>query len=121
LYELKVIEEFSAAHRLSGYKGKCESLHGHNFQVELIVQAEDVGEHGMVVDFKSLKGLLKDCLDTLDHKYLNEIPPFDRKNPTSESIANYIYHFIKPKLPENICFLKVCVWESENSCASYWE
>ena len=70
MYELKVIEEFSAAHRLSGYKGKCESLHGHNFQVELIVQAEDVGEHGMVVDFKSLKGLLKDCLDTLDHKYL---------------------------------------------------
>ncbi len=121
MYELKVIEEFSAAHRLRDYKGKCESLHGHNFQVELIVQAEDVESHGMVIDFNSLKGLLKTCLNTLDHKYLNEIPPFDKKDPTSESIAYYVYHLIKPKLPKNISFLKVSVWESQTSCASYWE
>jgi len=121
MYSLKVISYFSAAHKLRDYHGKCELLHGHNWKVEVEIKAKDVGKDGMVVDFKVLKSLLKECLERLDHCYLNECPPFDKENPTSELIAHYIFKTLKDKIPPTTSLRKVSVWESETACASYWE
>jgi 6-pyruvoyltetrahydropterin/6-carboxytetrahydropterin synthase len=121
MYSLKVISYFAAAHRLREYYGKCEVLHGHNWKVEVEVKAKDVGKKGMVIDFKVLKSLLKECLERLDHSYLNEIPPFDKENPTSELISRYIFRELKDKIPPKTSLNKITVWESETACASYWE
>ena len=29
---------FSSAHQLRGYKGKCENLHGHNYKIEIYAE-----------------------------------------------------------------------------------
>lgn len=118
MYNVKIEAYFSSAHSLRGYKGKCEALHGHNWKVEVTVESLKTGKAGMVVDFNDLKKELNRVLDKLDHKCLDKLGYFKKVNPTSENIAQYIYKQLKRRVPG----LKiVTVWESHNSCASYYE
>lgn len=117
MHSIKVEANFSSAHNLRGYKGKCEGLHGHNWKVELVVCGK-LDKIGMVADFRIVKNKLNSILEKLDHKYLNNIAYFKKVNPTSENIAKYIYDCLKNKLPG---IKSVTVWESENSSATYDE
>jgi len=128
MYSIKIESYFSSAHFLRGYKGKCEELHGHNWKVEVTVEAKKLDKAGMILDFKDLKMKLNEILEKLDHKCLNKIPYFSaaggsasggkKVNPTSENIAQYIYKNLKSEVPN----LKlITVWENHNSCASYYE
>ena len=119
MFILSVKDVFSAAHKLENYNGKCEELHGHNFVVEAVFEGETLGSDGMLVDFKILKQYLKNALDTLDHKYLNEISFFAERASSSECIAMFIFNTIKLAIKEKNIFLKtVKVWESEKGCAA---
>ncbi|MDD5730825.1 MAG: 6-carboxytetrahydropterin synthase QueD [Candidatus Omnitrophica bacterium] len=116
MYSIKVEANFSSAHNLRGYKGKCEALHGHNWKVEVTVVSNTLDKIGMVLDFKFLKAQLNKVLDPLDHTYLNNLAYFRKINPTSENIAKYIYdrlkaHKLTPK--------SVTVWENNTSSATY--
>ncbi len=120
MYEIYKETTFSGAHRLREYKGRCEDLHGHNWKVRVFVGAEELDKLGMVVDFKVLKKMMEETIDKLDHKYLNEVSPFDSINPSTENIARYLYDELSLKLNnERVKVVKVMVWESENSCAIY--
>jgi len=122
MYELTVDATFSSAHNIRGYEGACEQLHGHNWKVEIVVATKKLDKLDMVVDFRTLKGHLKDILERLDHKYLNEIPPFDKENATAENIAKYIYKELKGKVDDRgVKLSRVRVWESEHASASYYE
>lgn len=101
---------------MRNYKGKCEALHGHNWKVELMLESDTLDSQGMVMDFKELKDKLKDILSPLDHKYLNDIPYFKEKNPTSENIARFIHKKLSEILKGKI---KISVWETTASCASF--
>ncbi|MDD5246666.1 MAG: 6-carboxytetrahydropterin synthase QueD [Candidatus Omnitrophica bacterium] len=118
MYSIRVEGDFSSAHNLRGYKGKCEELHGHNWKVAVVVSKEKPDQTGMVMDFKCLKQVTNKLLDTLDHAYLNKIPYFRKVNPTSENIARYIYDRLKKKIP---ALSSVTVWESDTSSATYEE
>jgi len=115
--QVKIIDRFSAAHNLRNYKGKCEALHGHNWQVEVIVSRKKIGRNGMVMDFNDLKRLTGDILSKLDHTYLNELAYFKTRNPTSENIVAHIVAALKKKLKLPLILKEVRVWETEKSCA----
>jgi len=118
MYSIKIESYFSSAHYLRGYRGKCEELHGHNWKVEVELEAKKLDKTGMVLDFKDLKRELNQVLEKLDHKCLNNVAYFRKVNPTSENIAQYIYNSLNSKVRG----LKlVTVWENENSCATYYE
>lgn len=119
LYTLTVRSSFAAAHRLREYEGNCERLHGHNWQIEATVESEALDDLGMAVDFRAMKGALHDVLSRLDHKFLNEIPPFDRQNPSSENIARYLFEEIEGKLPAPARLSRVTVWESDDARAEF--
>ena len=120
MYQLSVKSEFSSAHSLREYKGKCEELHGHNWKVEAIVYASRTGKNGIVVDFHDIKGALKDVLREMDHKHLNELEYFKKSNPTSENIARHIFDKINARIAACACKLKaVTVWESDDCSATY--
>lgn len=120
MYKLSVKSEFSSAHNLRGYKGKCEALHGHNWKVEAVFEADETDKNGLVLDFHKIKKMLKAVLDGLDHKYLNEIGFFKKNNPTSENLARYIFVEISGQRNSPACKLKeVTVWESDNCAATY--
>ncbi|MBI5327236.1 MAG: 6-carboxytetrahydropterin synthase QueD [Deltaproteobacteria bacterium] len=130
MYKLTIISDFAAAHNLRGYEGECENLHGHNWKVEVTVESKGLNNIGLAVDYKILKKILKEILDNLDHKYLNDIMPFNKENPSSENIARYIYReFEKMLLNPTVSTLQngvvnvasVKVWESDNAAATYYE
>ncbi|MFH1752617.1 MAG: 6-carboxytetrahydropterin synthase QueD [Candidatus Omnitrophota bacterium] len=117
MYEVVVKSDFSSAHKLREYKGKCENLHGHNWLVEAAVSSKTLNKNGLLVDFRILKEKLKDILEELDHTNLNELDDFKKKNPTSENIAKYIFDSLKE---EGVSPQRVSVWESDTSCATYF-
>lgn len=88
-----------AAHRLPNVPAghKCARLHGHSFQVELVVAGELGAETGWVMDFADVKRAFQPLYDRLDHNYLNDIEGLD--NPTSERLAIWIWDHLKPTLP----------------------
>ncbi|MGA1874326.1 MAG: 6-carboxytetrahydropterin synthase QueD [bacterium] len=122
MYKLMVSAGFAAAHQLRGYGGKCEDLHGHNWQVQLYVRADDLNEIGLAVDFKEMKGCLRTILQSLDHRYLNDLSPFQTCNPSSENIARYIYGQASERFKgSKVRVDSVRVWESENAYAEFSE
>lgn len=121
MYELAIKTHFDSAHFLRNYEGKCESLHGHTYKVEMVVRGKDLDKAGMIGDFKHLKKALKAVVDQFDHKSLNEVPPFDEKSPSTENLAKHFYNQIKEKLPQEVTLSRVTVWESEDASATYLE
>ena len=120
MYEVSIRLHFDAAHYLREYRGKCEALHGHRFQVVVAVQAEETDETGLAFDFAELKGHLREILERFDHVCLNDIPPFDQVNPSSENIAATIYRELLSRLAAApVSIARVEVWESPDSCVVY--
>ena len=122
MFTLCVKDSFSAAHRLEDYNGKCEQLHGHNFIVEALFSGERLSGSGMVIDFKILKGHLKDILNNLDHTCINDIPFFSQRASSSEYIAMYIYGELNKAIQNGpVRLIEVKIWESETAWTSYHE
>lgn len=122
MFEVSIKTHFAAAHWLRNYKGKCENLHGHNWVVEVTVCCEELNDIGLVMDFSELKQITQSVLSQFDHKCLNDIPPFDTINTSSENMARFLYHEIGSKLKNHAAHIrKVSVWESDRAWASYYE
>ena len=120
MYELKIEESFAAAHRLRGYKGQCEDLHGHNWKIEVVVRADRLDDIGLALDFHELKSVTKKVLGPLDHSFLNDLPPFLEQNPSSENIARYVLEEVASQVErEGLRVHRVTAWESDRACASY--
>jgi 6-pyruvoyltetrahydropterin/6-carboxytetrahydropterin synthase len=120
MYELKIVTEFSAAHNLRNFRGKCEALHGHNWKVEIVLSGKDLDESGVVLDFAEVKAATSEIMSEVDHRYLNDLPFFAENNPSSENIARYIFHRLQEKIDnDRVRIRRVTAWESQDACASY--
>jgi len=120
MYRVTVEKSFDAAHYLRGYQGKCEALHGHRFRILVSVQASALNDIGLAYDFTDLKKHLGDILERFDHTCLNDVPPFDKINPTSEHIAATIYEELKARLAgAPVAMESVEVWESPHQGTTY--
>ena len=111
---------FEAAHRLLNVPDghKCARLHGHSFKTTLYVKG-DVGEDsGWIMDYADITTAFKPVYERLDHYYLNEIEGLE--NPTSEVLARWIWHELKPSLPGlskveiNETCSSGCIYEGDN-------
>ena len=120
MYQISVEQHFDAAHFLRGYQGKCEALHGHRFRVVAKITASGIDEVGLAYDFTVLKQQLGEIISRFDHTCLNDVPPFDKINPSSENIAATIYNDLKLKVAGAPVSLScVEVWESPQSGVTY--
>lgn len=121
MYEVAVEQEFDAAHYLGGYQGKCENVHGHRFRVVARVRATGTDEIGMAYDFTSLRQQLGQVVSRFDHVCLNDTPPFNEINPSSENIASTIFKELQPILKGTGSSLSsIQVWESPHSSVTYF-
>jgi 6-pyruvoyltetrahydropterin/6-carboxytetrahydropterin synthase len=111
-WTLKVRDKFPAAHFLKEYKGKCEKIHGHTFQVEVRVEVQELDRAGIGIDFARIKKILAEILP--DHSLLNEVFDF---NPSAENLARHFFLELRKHLPVK----EVTVWESEDASATYSE
>ncbi len=119
LYALTVRMSFAAAHRLRDYEGNCERLHGHNWEVEATVESRSLDPRGMAIDFRAIKAALGEALARFDHMYLNEVPPFDALNPSSENLARHVFEDLERRIPPPVRVARVAVWESGDARAEY--
>src|ERR1700691_765849 len=122
MFEISVDETFAAAHNVRDYKGKCEDLHGHNYKVRVMVAGETLDSTGLLYDFVNLKQAIQAGIRSLDHKYLNELPPCAGLTPWAENIARHIYEQTTKQVnpAENGAAISgVTVWETETSAATY--
>jgi 6-pyruvoyltetrahydropterin/6-carboxytetrahydropterin synthase len=122
MYEVKIVTQFAAAHRLENFHGKCEALHGHNWKVEVLLVGNTLDGTGLLMDFGVTKARTKEVLEELDHKYLNELAAFQDCNPSSENLACYLYERLGAVFNgDGVKIHRVNVWESDTSCASYYQ
>ncbi len=120
MYTIAIEQHFDAAHFLRGYQGKCEALHGHRYKVVARVAASNLDDIGLAYDFSLLKQYLGEILSRFDHTCLNDVPPFDEINPSSENIAATVYKELKPKLAGGpVTIDSIEVWETPQSWVTY--
>src|SRR5689334_11789476 len=101
-FEVMIERNFSSAHQLRGYKGKCENLHGHNYKIEIFARGRELDNIGLLVDFVELKQAADDIVLFLDHKNINELPPFDDElNPSAENLARFILENIAARVGDD--------------------
>ncbi len=119
---MRILTDFASAHTLRGYPGACSRLHGHNWKVEVEVEARQLDKLGMGLDFKVIRRSANELVGELDHRYLNEVSPFDNLNPTAENIAAYLYRGLAERLnDERIQVRTVTLWETDRACVRYTE
>lgn len=119
MYDLMIRGHFDAAHALHGYPGECRNLHGHTWDVEVVVSGDELDEVGIVYDFKTLKSDLDSVLGRLDHVYLNDVPPFDTMNPTAENLSRHICEALAKRVGGAVRVKEVSVWESPIARITY--
>jgi len=111
---------FAAAHQIRGHRGGCENLHGHSYRVRVWVEAHQLDALGMVVDFADLKRVMEEVVGPFDHRFLNEVPPFDQRNTTAELLAQHVFEQLRQRLDDGrLRVARVEVWESDSAGAVY--
>lgn len=120
MFEISAEYTFAAGHALRGYKGKCENVHGHNYKVQVTVAGEHLNSIGLLMDFVDLRAAIKGLVDRLDHRFLNDLPPFDQLNPSAENLAKYFYDGLEPQVREQGNRVSaVKVWETDTTSATF--
>ncbi|CAN5352389.1 MAG: 6-carboxytetrahydropterin synthase QueD [Pyrinomonadaceae bacterium] len=121
MFEVMIERNFSSAHQLRGYKGKCENLHGHNYRIEIFARGRELDKIGLLVDFVELKTAADEVVQYLDHRNINELPPFDEElNPSAENLARYILERVAARVGDaRVQIYKVRCYETPTSVATY--
>jgi 6-pyruvoyltetrahydropterin/6-carboxytetrahydropterin synthase len=121
MFEVTVEEKFASGHALRNYHGKCENVHGHNYRVQVTLNGETLDQTGLLVDFVELKKVLGEIVERMDHRFLNDVPPFDVLNPSAENMARYIFDELSAGLPKDaparVAWVRL--WETDNCSATY--
>ena len=120
-FEVMIERNFSSAHQLRGYRGKCENLHGHNYKIEIYARGRELNQIGLLVDFVDLKQAADELVAYLDHKNLNELEPFvTEQNPSAENLARFCLEKLAAKLNDDrVEIYKVRCFETPTSVAIY--
>ncbi|MEE8451171.1 MAG: 6-carboxytetrahydropterin synthase [Thermoguttaceae bacterium] len=123
--------DFCYGHRLLNYSGKCRHLHGHNARVLITIEASQLDDQGMVLDFGDIKRVVHGWIDeNLDHRMiLSRDDPMVRvfqemgeplylidANPTAENLAKLIG---ETALAAGFPVVEVRFWETPRCHATY--
>ncbi len=91
VYLLSAEATFSAAHTLPGVE-VCDRLHGHDWRMRLTVRVDEshMGDDAMGFDFRVIEDIATQAVADFDHRYLNDLEPFENHSPTAERLAQVI-------------------------------
>jgi 6-pyruvoyltetrahydropterin/6-carboxytetrahydropterin synthase len=125
MFEVTVEDSFAAGHYLRNYKGKCENPHGHNYKVLVTLRGQELDKAGLLLDFKDLKGALREVIERLDHQMINDVEPFKVVNPSAENLARYFYDQTNARLKTitngRVSVKAVTMFETDTTNATYYE
>lgn len=117
-YRISKEFHFSASHQLDALPEghKCGRLHGHNYVVELELEAEEDGldKAGFVRDYGDLSVFGSWLEREVDHRHLNDL--LTDRNPSAENLCRWIFERWERELPE---LSSVRVSETAKTWAEY--
>ncbi len=128
LFTIRTKAQFESAHAIRQYLEDPnnlgsfidEDVHGHTFEVEAFVSSNHINRRtGFAIDFLVLKNKVDELALKLDHKFINEVDPFDKINPSTENLAKYFFEEINKIIPQDSWLKKVRIYEGPNNYAEY--
>ena len=118
MFELSVQRTFSTSHAIV-MRGEREPMHGHDWNLELVVTADGLDDDGLLCDFHAVQAAVDDVIRPFQSRNLNETPPFDRTNPTAELVARHIGDTVARALPSGVRVSRVRLTEAPGCAAHY--
>lgn len=113
MYEIGVVAQFEAAHRLVGEFGPAARMHGHTYRLEVIVRGERLDESNVLYDIGRLRQEVDALAGRLSYRDLNDVPELEGINTTAEAMARFCWEQLAPGLGGGgLASLAVRVWES---------
>jgi 6-pyruvoyltetrahydropterin/6-carboxytetrahydropterin synthase len=120
MYEVGVVAQFEAAHRLVGDFGPATRTHGHTYRVEVAVRGETLASDGTLSDIAALQGAVNQATGDLHYRDLSELDAFEAQNSTAEAVARHLFDRIAARLDwDGLTALSVRVWESPQAYAAF--
>jgi 6-pyruvoyltetrahydropterin/6-carboxytetrahydropterin synthase len=121
MYTLSLQRDFSARHYLIGGDwGPENDPHAHAYRVEVRLKARELDAHGYLVDLDKLEQHLDACVAAYRDRLLNNLPDFDRINPSIEHFAECFYtRFLKEFGRHRFLEIEIRIWENDMAWASY--
>ena len=119
-FTIRVEARFEAAHNLRQYRGSPEPLHGHSWKVEAKFLCRKLDHEDIGIDYVHVEKKIRELAARFDHRYINDIPPFDTLNPTSENIARWFYDELDhPEIRQSSELAEVVLWEGPEAYVAY--
>ena len=137
MYRIEKRFTLPIGHRLSKHKGRCFSIHGHNFTILVGIKAKELNVDDMVLDFSDLKKIVSMVLDGFDHclllnesdkKIADQLSDMGMRtvlvdhDPTAEKLSELLYNILEYHLTSHYSGVDmdyITVFENENSKATY--
>ncbi len=97
-------------------------MHGHNYKVRVTLEGPQLDSVGLLYDFTHLKRVIREIVGGVDHKFLNDMAPFDVINPSAENLAKYFYDETTRQMnamPEGARVTSITIWETDTTSATY--
>jgi 6-pyruvoyltetrahydropterin/6-carboxytetrahydropterin synthase len=119
MYEVGIVTQFEAAHRLVGNFGPATRLHGHTYRIEAIVRGERLRDDGTIYDIAVLQEAVGRLVSALHFQNLGEVAELAGVNTTAEAVAHYCWETLAALLTgEDLTSLLVRIWESPQAYAA---
>jgi 6-pyruvoyl-tetrahydropterin synthase len=128
VYAVEVSDHIMIAHSFKGEVfGPAQKLHGATFVVAVAFIAEKLDANGIVVDIGCANDVLRETLEAVNYRNLDDIPEFKGQNTTTEFLTKYVFDRFAAAVragklgrePREIGALRVTVSESPTARAWY--
>jgi 6-pyruvoyltetrahydropterin/6-carboxytetrahydropterin synthase len=122
VFDLTIESTISAAHAIL-IQGQREPLHGHDWHITVTLSGPALDDDGLLCDFHAAEAALREVTAPFHHRNFNDIPPFDRLNPTAENIAKHLAdqlaNRLRPILPKGASLSALRITEAPGCAATY--
>jgi len=119
-YRVTVSARFEAAHNLIDYAGGPEPLHGHSYNVDIVLESEKLQQYDLAVDFVTARSALETIAKEFDYTYINQHPAFAGRNTSAENLARYFAERMGTSGALGWARVaEVTVWEGPSNRATY--
>lgn len=121
MYSLGMRRSFDARHYLVGGDWGPENIeHAHHYRMELTLEAQDLDQHGFLVDIVEVEKHMVEVAAELQGKALNELDSLAGLNPSIEQLATVIHGIFRKRLANfRLEALTVTIWEDDIAWTSY--
>ena len=128
MYSLNVRDHFMIAHSFRGEVfGPAQRMHGATYVVDATFRRPELDADGLVVDIGLASDLLREILDAMNYRNLDEMPEFEGTNTTTEALAKVVFDKMKAKIDagdvgpgsDGLASMKVSLHESHVAWAAY--